>query len=276
MALETGTYISDLVITNPVIGDDVGQGDDHLRLVKATVKTTFPNVTGAVTPTHTQLNFVSGVTSALQTQIDAKAPLASPALTGTPTVPTATAGTNTTQIASTAFVTGEALGAWKLITSTAAAAVATVDFTGLSSTYDVYMLEITGLSSFVATQLYLRTSTNNGTSYDAGATDYKYAYGGGNTSGVFAGYGSAGIAQIVVSNDLVGATTDPVHVVLWLFRPWAVAKTTVTWISSGTDGSVSRNGAGARQSNTGAVNAIRFLAGSGTMTGTFNLFGRRK
>ena len=32
------------------------------------------------------------------------APLASPALTGTPTVPTATAGTNTTQAASTAFV----------------------------------------------------------------------------------------------------------------------------------------------------------------------------
>lgn len=32
------------------------------------------------------------------------APLASPALTGTPTAPTATAGTNTTQIATTAFV----------------------------------------------------------------------------------------------------------------------------------------------------------------------------
>lgn len=34
-----------------------------------------------------------------------KAPLASPALTGTPTVPTAAGGTNTTQAASTAFVT---------------------------------------------------------------------------------------------------------------------------------------------------------------------------
>ncbi len=35
------------------------------------------------------------------------APLASPALTGTPTAPTATAGTNTTQLATTAFVQGE-------------------------------------------------------------------------------------------------------------------------------------------------------------------------
>lgn len=35
-----------------------------------------------------------------------KAPLASPALTGTPTAPTAGAGNNTTQVATTAFVTG--------------------------------------------------------------------------------------------------------------------------------------------------------------------------
>ena len=41
----------------------------------------------------------------LTTDLAAKAPLASPALTGTPTAPTATAGTNTTQIATTAFVT---------------------------------------------------------------------------------------------------------------------------------------------------------------------------
>ena len=42
--------------------------------------------------------------SGLDTALSAKAPLASPALTGTPTAPTATAGTATTQIATTAFV----------------------------------------------------------------------------------------------------------------------------------------------------------------------------
>ena len=40
----------------------------------------------------------------LDTLLSAKAPLASPALTGTPTAPTAVAATNTTQIATTAFV----------------------------------------------------------------------------------------------------------------------------------------------------------------------------
>lgn len=40
----------------------------------------------------------------LVTDLAAKAPLASPALTGTPTAPTAAGGTNTTQLATTAFV----------------------------------------------------------------------------------------------------------------------------------------------------------------------------
>ena len=40
----------------------------------------------------------------LNTALAAKAPLASPALTGTPTAPTAAPGTNTTQVATTAFV----------------------------------------------------------------------------------------------------------------------------------------------------------------------------
>jgi hypothetical protein len=52
---------------------------------------------------HTGAQAISTVTG-LQTALDGKAPLNSPALTGTPTVPTAANGTNTTQAASTAFV----------------------------------------------------------------------------------------------------------------------------------------------------------------------------
>ena len=61
--------------------------------------------------TATELGYLSGVTSAIQTQLGAKAALAGPALTGTPTAPTATAGTNTTQIATTAFVVAEVASA---------------------------------------------------------------------------------------------------------------------------------------------------------------------
>jgi len=63
MGLETGTYISDLNSSNPVAGDPVNEGDDHIRLVKSTVKATFPSITGAVSATHTELNKLDGVTA---------------------------------------------------------------------------------------------------------------------------------------------------------------------------------------------------------------------
>ena len=75
MALEdltgSGKYIDDLVSTNPTATDNVHQGDDHIRGIKNVLKLTLPNVTGAITPTHTELNYVDGVTSAVQAQLDA-------------------------------------------------------------------------------------------------------------------------------------------------------------------------------------------------------------
>lgn len=57
---------------------------------------------------QTALSIAESQVVNLVTDLAAKAPLASPALTGVPTVPTATADTNTTQAASTAFVVGQA------------------------------------------------------------------------------------------------------------------------------------------------------------------------
>ena len=58
-----------------------------------------------VTASAAELNYVDGVTSNVQTQLDAKAALASPTFTGTPLAPTASAATNSTQIATTQYVT---------------------------------------------------------------------------------------------------------------------------------------------------------------------------
>jgi hypothetical protein len=66
MALEAGTYISDLVAANPLAADGSGQGDDHLRLIKSCLKATFPNITGAVTPTHTVLNGLDARVTAVE------------------------------------------------------------------------------------------------------------------------------------------------------------------------------------------------------------------
>jgi hypothetical protein len=48
------------------------------------------NILDGATLSVTELNYVDGVTSAIQTQIDAKAPIASPTFTGTVTLPTST------------------------------------------------------------------------------------------------------------------------------------------------------------------------------------------
>lgn len=66
MSLESATYISQLIATNPVGAVDyVSQGDDHLRLVKTVLLNSFPNISGAVTATHTELNRCDGLTSAI-------------------------------------------------------------------------------------------------------------------------------------------------------------------------------------------------------------------
>ena len=90
MALETATFIDGLNASNPLGSDPISSADDHLRLIKSTIKATFPNINAAVTKTAAEINGL--------------APLASPTFTGTPAAPTASPGTNTTQVATTAFV----------------------------------------------------------------------------------------------------------------------------------------------------------------------------
>jgi len=72
---------------------------------------TFTGTVSGVTATHVGLGNVDNtsdankpVSNATQTALDFKAPLASPALTGIPTAPTAISSTNTTQVATTAYV----------------------------------------------------------------------------------------------------------------------------------------------------------------------------
>jgi hypothetical protein len=98
---------SKLNLTNTILDADVN----------ASAAIAWTKIAPSSTVSATELGYLDGVTSAIQTQLDAKlatatasstyAPLASPALTGVPTAPTAAANTNTTQIATTAYVQTE-------------------------------------------------------------------------------------------------------------------------------------------------------------------------
>ena len=84
MATEDASYISELNAAYPADGDAVGEGGGtttgtgstrgHLNMIKYALKTQFSGLTGttAITTSEAELNYVDGVTSAIQTQIDAK------------------------------------------------------------------------------------------------------------------------------------------------------------------------------------------------------------
>lgn len=56
MPIEIATYIHQLDASNPAAPDLLADTDNHLRMIKSTLKTTFPNIQGVVTSSHNDLN----------------------------------------------------------------------------------------------------------------------------------------------------------------------------------------------------------------------------
>jgi hypothetical protein len=153
-----------------------------------TVTLPTPFTLGAVSvlPTGTELNFVDGVTSSIQTQLDAKAALASPTFTGTPAAPTATLGTNTTQLATTAFVIANAGSAPEYGTFTP---TIIGESTAGAGTYIAQAGNYTKIGRMVHVQGYVDWSAHTGTGNMAiGALPYTSISGTNRRSGATFGY----------------------------------------------------------------------------------------
>jgi len=127
--------------------------------------------------------------------------------------------------------------------------------------------------------LYLRTSTNNGSSFDSGASDYAWNLIESNAGGI-AAEGDSADSQIILagsSDDELGTGSNEIFSGrLWIFKPSASDYTKICSIGSYTDQKVyqvTTNTGGARLSTT-AVNAIQLLMSSGNIaTGNFRLYG---
>lgn len=75
MPLETATTIAGLDAFWPLSSDPVNQGEDHLQLIKSVLKQQFPGSGGEgfaspITATEAEINFLDGVKSNIQDQID--------------------------------------------------------------------------------------------------------------------------------------------------------------------------------------------------------------
>ena len=98
-----GGYVTSLVAgTGITLANNSGEGTTPTITVDTSViQARVANVTDV------EIGYLDGVTSAIQTQLNDKSLIASPTFTGTPSAPTAAVNTNTTQIATTAFVINE-------------------------------------------------------------------------------------------------------------------------------------------------------------------------
>ena len=104
---DTGTVTSTMIADGTIVNADIN----------ASAAIDWTKIAPSTTVSATELGYLDGVTSAIQTQLDAKlatatasstyALVASPTFTGVPAAPTAAANTNTTQIATTAYVQTE-------------------------------------------------------------------------------------------------------------------------------------------------------------------------
>ena len=247
MSVEAVTYISDLNATYPAAGDSQVEGDDHIRNLKTGIKATFPNIAGAVTPTHTELNYVDGVTSAIQTQLD------------------------TLSAASL-----------RLITASSASASAAIDFTsGISSTYDEYELHIiNAIPSGASAIPWIRTSTDGGSTFASTSGDYVWITGRTNaTSFTVTNDGGTGTAIVLHNQAISTAANYGYSAVVRFYQPASTTLQKEFNFSGGgptSTGCESSSGTGTRAA-TAAINAIRFMFASGNIaSGEFKLYGVKK
>jgi hypothetical protein len=211
----------------------------------------------------------------LTTDLAAKAPLASPTFTGVPLAPTAAAGTNTTQLATTAFSNT----AGGLVYITSATASGTAAFITLqncfSATYDNYKVIITRCFSNLTANIGYQMVDSGGNALVTNS--YSWGLSGissiGGSSNTFSNSGIRGsILDSYNGNGAGSATYD-------VLKPFLADQTawmgTSIALNSGSNGYDSKTGVIFVENGT-SYTGFRLIAASGNINCTVTVYGYRK
>lgn len=172
-------------------------------------------------------------------------------------------------------------GNWIKISAATATNSVSITFTGLSSTYGTYCVQIANLAPITdGTTLWMRTSTNGGSSYDAGASDYDWFVDSSelDTSPTSALTADDADAQIeITGTDTMGnSTNENGAFTVWIADPSAVQYCRIYGqgqFTGSTPLGTSVTFCGSRKA-AADVDAIQFLMSSGNInTGEFVLYG---
>jgi L-ascorbate metabolism protein UlaG (beta-lactamase superfamily) len=247
-------------------------------VVQLTDSTSSTSTTTAGTPNAIKSAYDLANAAVPKSLVDAKGDLL--VATANDTVSRLAVGSNN-QVLTADSTTGTGLkwatpasGSWRFISSVTASNSASVAFTsGINSTYDIYVIAFSGVESTSGqTDLNLRFSTNGGSSYFSGASDYTVRLAR-NVTAIIAGTGQTAIKI----TDQVRVTTDnfPVSGFVYLLNASVSGKHTAALIYSAELDSPANNHGVGRSLNmgTGVVDAVQFSPSTGNMNGIFRLYG---
>lgn len=174
------------------------------------------------------------------------------------------------------------LGCWQLLATVSASNQSSVTFTGLTTSYFAYKFVISNLQCANNNiGFWTRTSSNNGSSFDSGSSDYyfcKFYYGFWSSSGQFTAQNN-NTAQIRTDVGNLASTSSRTNSFeITLINPANSISNNCLIItaenySTGNSGFVGSLAAG-RRNTTAVINALQFLMASGNISsGTFKLYG---
>lgn len=171
---------------------------------------------------------------------------------------------------------GGGSGDWTLISSATASSSATVDFTGLSSSYISYVVILTNIVPATdGANLQVRFGTGGGPTWSSAST-YHFAMVFDNEDASSGFFDETGFTYINIGNSMGSATGENANAKIMLYNPSSSLYKTMNFetahINSAAD-TIFYNGVGGWKDTT-AVTGIRFLFSTGNIaSGEFRLFG---
>ena len=198
---------------------------------------------------------------------------ASPAFTGTPTAPTASAGTNTTQLATTAFA--NAAGGLVHITTVTASGASTTISNCFSSTYENYRIIFSnGATSNTGVYFYLQWTVAGTPSTVNMAWSYTGLNENGTTYSDYAGNGSVNtLAKLLPQPGFAGAVNN---LSMDVYMPFLTARTFAMFQGTTYPSGFTFTSGGIAQDQSTSKDGFKLGISSGTMTGTIAVYGYRK
>lgn len=283
---------------------NLGGGTKGIAIFKDTTSAAVVSELG-ITATIAELNYVDGVTSNVQTQLDSKqssdatlTALAS-SLTAANKVPYAT-DTDTlgeldlqttitdsdtslpTSGAVVDYVAANAASSMIFLASQDASSSATLDFTQFTAgTYDSYVFILQNIIPSSSSQtLLMRTSTDGGSTYDSSAGNYEWAQHGMINSASHSEDNISSQTSIKLTGDQANtyvSTTAGVSGRVEVLGPhltqWTMINAGLSYVSNNGNRPAIINTAGHRES-AADVDAVRFLFSSGNIaSGTITMYG---